>query len=374
LRRMPKGLVVVRWDDRIGTVVEASHPKELKEITPDVTMKIYGTHTLGKDIPTPDFLVAKIENLNLASFYGGLSVQHFVVLLLEPDEKSELYEDPLMEISFRIFEILEGKKYKKELEELFEYLQRYAKMSDEQKLALFLSDPNRYAIIDRLVVDGCVTKTELEEYVKKKTGRATEIDVSLAQLVKFGLVQTEWVEGLASECAFLTRDVFPLRVPSRTTIEKARKGLIPEEISSKYLSGVEGFFKGYADKITGSLEWINQDAPLVLWAIKDLTVTDVMTALQNGPVEIGDLLKLVKAPVKEVNKALSQLVNAEFVIKIKDNKGNRYALLKTEPRIASAFPDYIVNTVIKNYNNGLVPAAQVTRYLNILKESYPRGA
>jgi len=374
LRRMPKGLVVVRWDDRIGTVVEASHPKELKEITPDVTMKIYGTHTLGKDIPTPDFLVAKIENLNLASFYGGLSVQHFVVLLLEPDEKSELYEDPLMEISFRIFEILEGKKYKKELEELFEYLQRYAKMSDEQKLALFLSDPNRYAIIDRLVVDGCVTKTELEEYVKKKTGRATEIDVSLAQLVKFGLVQTEWVEGLASECAFLTRDVFPLRVPSRTTIEKARKGLIPEEISSKYLSGVEGFFKGYADKITGSLEWINQDAPLVLWAIKDLTVTDVMTALQNGPVEIGDLLKLVKAPVKEVNKALSQLVNAEFVIKIKDNKGNRYALLKTEPRIASAFPDYIVNTFIKNYNNGLVPAAQVTRYLNILKESYPRGA
>jgi predicted transcriptional regulator len=371
---MPKGLAVVRWDDRIGTVVDASYPKELKEITPDVTMKIYGTHTLGKDIPSPDFLVAKIENLNLASFYGGLSVQHFVVLLLEPDEKSELYEDPLMEISFRIFENLEGKKYRGELEELFEYLQRYAMMSDEQKLALFLSDPNRYAIIDRLVIDGSVTKTELEEYVKKKTGRAMEIDVSLAQLVKFGMVQTEWVEGLASECAFLTRDVFPMRVPSKTTIEKARKDSIPEGISTKYLSGVGKFFRDYAAKVTGSLEWISQDAPLVLWAIKDLTVSDVIAALRNGPVEIEKLPKLIKAPEKEVNKALSQLVNAEFVVKIKDKKGSKYALLKTEPRINSTFPDYIINTVIENYNNGLVPAAQVTRYLNILKENYPKGA
>jgi DNA-binding transcriptional ArsR family regulator len=370
---MPKGLAVVRWDDRIGTVVDASYPKEIKEITPDITMKIYGTHTLGKDIPSPDFLVAKIESLNIASFYGGLSVQHFVVLLLEPDEKSELYEDPLMEISFRIFENLEGKKYKGDLEELFEYLQRYAMMSDEQKLALFLSDPNRYAIIDRLVVDGSVTKTELEEYVKKKTGRAMEIDVSLAQLVKFGLVQTEWVEGLASECAFLTRDVFPMRIPSRNTIEMARKGAMQKEISEKYLSGVEKFFRDYAAKVTNSLEWINQDAPLVLWAIKDLTVSDVVAALRNGPVEVDKLSKLVKAPDKEVSKALSQLVNAEFVIKIKDKRGNKYALLRSEPRINSTFPDYIINTVIQNYNNGLVPPAQVTRYLNILKDNYPKG-
>ena len=187
---MPKGLVVVRWDDRIGTVVEASFPPKIHEITPDITMKIYGTHTLGKDVPTPDFVVAKVENLNIASFYGGLSIQHFVLLLLDPSERSELFEDPLMEISFKIFENIEGKKYRENLEELFEYLKRYSMMNEEQRLALFISDPNRYAIIARLVDEGSVTKNELAEYVKKMTGRAVEIDVSLAQLVKFGLVST----------------------------------------------------------------------------------------------------------------------------------------------------------------------------------------
>jgi DNA-binding transcriptional ArsR family regulator len=363
----------VRWDDRIGTVIEASFPPKIHEITPDVTMKIYGTHTLGKDIPTPDFVVAKVENLNIASFYGGLSIQHFVLLLLDPSEKSEVYEDPLMEISFKIFENIEGKKYKDNLEALFEYLKRYTMMNEEQRLALFISDPNRYAIIARLVDDGSVTKSELEEYVKKLTGRAVEIDVSLAQLVKFGLVSTEWVEGLASECVFLTRDVFPVRKPAMSIVEKAKENLLPKEIASEYLKEVKDFFNDYAKKITGSLDWVDQDAPLVLWAIKDLTVSDIVTVLRNDIVKVDDLVKQIKVPAKEISKALSQLLNAEFVTVLQDSKGVDYALLKTEPRILSTFPDYIVSTLVENYNNGLVPAAQATRYLSILKDNYPKG-
>lgn len=370
---MIKGLVVVRWDDRIGTVIEASYPPKIHEITPDVTMKIYGTHTLGKDVPTPDFVVAKVENLNIASYYGGLSVQYFVLLLLDPDEKSELYEDPLMEISFKIFENLEGKKYKEDLEGLFEYLKRYTMMNEEQRLALFISDPNRYAIIARLVDEGSVTKNELEDYVKKLTGRTVEIDVSLAQLVKFGLVSTEWVEGLTSECVFLTRDVFPIRKPAANIIEKAKKNLLPKEIASQYLSEAKEFFTDYANKINGSLEWIDQDAPLVLWAIKDVTVGDIVSLLRNDVIKVDDLVKLLKVPAKEVSKAMSALLSAEFVTVLQDSKGVDYALLKAEPRILSTFPDYIVGNIVENYGNGLVPAVQATRYLSILKENYPKG-
>jgi DNA-binding transcriptional ArsR family regulator len=368
-----KGLVVVRWDDRIGTVIEASYPPKIHEITPDITMKIYGTHTLGKDVPTPDFVVAKVENLNIASFYGGLSIQHFVLLLLDPSEKSELYEDPLMEISFKIFEKIEGKKYKENLEELFEYLKRYTMMNEEQRLALFISDPSRYAIIARLVDEGSVTKNELEDYVKKLIGHSVEIDVSLAQLVKFGLVSTEWVEGLSSECVFLLRDIFPLRKPAMNIVEKAKKDLIPKEIASQYLFEVKDFFNDYADKISGTLDWIDQDAPLVLWAIKDVTVGDIVSLLRNDVVKVDDLVKQIKAPPKEISKALSALLNAEFVTVLQDSKGVDYALLKTEPRILSTFPDYIVGSIVENYNNKLVPVAQATRYLSVLKDNYPKG-
>jgi predicted transcriptional regulator len=370
---MPRALVVVRWDDRVGTVVEASYPKDVPELTPDLTMKIYGTHTLGKDLPTPDFLVAKMENLNIASFYGGLAIQHFVLLLLEQDEKSELYEDPLMEISFQIFENIENKKYKETIKEVFEHLERYASMTDEQKLALFLSDPNRFAVLDRLVIDGSVTKTELAEYVKKKTGRSLEIDVSLAQLVKFGLVQTEWVEGLSSESVFLMRDVFPMRMPPKTIVEKAKKGLVPKEVAARYLSEVQDFFRDYADRLAGSLEWLNQEAPLVLWAVQDRNVGNIVQVLHNDALKVDELQGQIKASEKAFNKSLSELVNAEFVTLIKDDRGTEYALLKSEPRIISTYPDYTVNTVVDLYNKGLMPPPQVTRYLTVLEENYPKG-
>ena len=45
---MPVGMVVVRWDNRIGTVLEAKQPKNYK-ISPDLTMRIYGAHVLGEE-------------------------------------------------------------------------------------------------------------------------------------------------------------------------------------------------------------------------------------------------------------------------------------------------------------------------------------
>jgi DNA-binding transcriptional ArsR family regulator len=155
-------------------------------------------------------------------------------------------------------------------------------------------------------------------------------------------------------------------------VEKAQKNLLPKEIASQYLSEVKDFFNDYAKKIDGSLDWIDQDAPLVLWAIKDVTVSDIVSVLRNDIVKVDDLVKQIKAQPKEISKALSALLNAEFVTVLQDGKGEDYALLKTEPRIMSTFPNYIVGSIIENYNNGLVPAAQATRYLSILKDNYPK--
>jgi DNA-binding transcriptional ArsR family regulator len=162
-------------------------------------------------------------------------------------------------------------------------------------------------------------------------------------------------------------------MPARVIVEKARKGLMPKEVAAEYLSEVQSFFRDYAGRLGGSLEWLNQEAPLILWAVQDVNVSDMVRVLHNEAMKVDELREQIKISEKAFDKSLSELVNAEFVAVIKDSKGGEYALLKSEPRIISAYPDHIVNTAIDLYNKGLVQPAQITRYFTVLKESYPKG-
>ncbi|MHA1650929.1 MAG: hypothetical protein ACTSYB_12105 [Candidatus Helarchaeota archaeon] len=42
---MPYGIIMVRWDDKLGVVMEGMHPKTLK-ISEDHIMRIFTTHAI----------------------------------------------------------------------------------------------------------------------------------------------------------------------------------------------------------------------------------------------------------------------------------------------------------------------------------------
>ena len=107
---MPDGLVVVRWDNRIGTVLEAKVPSTLK-ISPDLTMRIYGAHVLGEE-RGPGFITMKVRELGIASYFSGTKLNYFVAILLNKDERGEDYEEGITEAAARIFSTIGGKKYK----------------------------------------------------------------------------------------------------------------------------------------------------------------------------------------------------------------------------------------------------------------------
>ena len=81
---MPKGAILVRWDDKLGIVLEARYPETLR-INENQLMRIFTTHAMGGGLS--GFLTMNIENLSVASYYSGLPPegqdQYYLALILD---------------------------------------------------------------------------------------------------------------------------------------------------------------------------------------------------------------------------------------------------------------------------------------------------
>ncbi|MFX0096230.1 MAG: hypothetical protein ACFE7E_00550 [Candidatus Hodarchaeota archaeon] len=357
---MPLGIILVRWDDRIGTIVEAKYPPDVKA-SPDLAMKIYGAHVLGER--GPGFLMMKVENLNVASYYSGLELNYFVALIMAPDEDAAVFEEGLTEVAGKIFTRVVKKEGKKALKEYYPQLVRFPTLTMEQKIALIFSDPSRALILDYLTREGNSTKADLEDLLKDVLRlKAIDIDALLSALIKMGMVTTEWVEGLPTECVFMTRDAFLMRVPPKNMFEKIRSGNIMEPLASRYVDEVTEYFKGYKPN--------QKDIKQISQALTVPDFYDVLNSLRNSQILRVQLPMMLNKNSNDVEKVVKQMIKEEFVASLKDDDGREWLFLKANPKIITFYPEYCAHIAAEKYNNQELPSRQAMRHLVILKENY----
>lgn len=357
---MPLGIILVRWDDRIGTVVEAKYPPDVKA-TPDLAMKIYGAHVLGER--GPGFLMMKVENLNIASYYSGLELNYFLALIMAPDEDASIFEEGLTEVAGKIFARVVKKEGKKALKEHYPQLVRFPTLTLEQRIALIFSDPSRALILDYLTKEGNTTKADLEDLLKDVLKlKVMNIDAVLSALIKMGMVTTEWVEGLPTECVFLTRDAILIRVPPKNIIEKVRNGSIIEPLASRYIDEVTKYFENYKPS-QRDIKQISQ-----ILTVPDFY--DVLDSLRNSQILRVQLPMVLNRNNNDIEKVVRKMIKQKFIASLKDEDGREWLFLKTDPKIITFYPEYCVKIAAEKYNNQEVPPRQAMRHLLILKENH----
>ncbi|MEM2145259.1 MAG: hypothetical protein QW279_07855, partial [Candidatus Jordarchaeaceae archaeon] len=102
---MPKGIVIIKWDDRVGPVITAKHPETIG-FDMDLAMKVYTTHLAGS---SPPFTVLDIGDWHIASYYLSHD-KHLFVLVLDADEHGEKYQEKLFAIAEKSKKLLDKKK------------------------------------------------------------------------------------------------------------------------------------------------------------------------------------------------------------------------------------------------------------------------
>jgi len=343
---LPIGMIVVKWDNRRGTVLEARFPPSLR-VDPDLTMKIYGSHVLG-EAREANLISIRVDDLRIISYFGGIEINRYVAILLSEAEDPEDYEEVVVEVASRIFDQIEGGEYLEHLEDLFKLIEQYPHMSIEQKVARLFLDPMKVFVLQKLREKGLMTLDQLSGEIKHAFGlRTVDMRSVLSPLVKLDLVVTRWIEGASSEVAFLVRDCEILRVPPRTK-------KVPRDIRSSVIA----LFSKYKPD--------SREAMVLARALTDPDTYRVLSCIRKkGVVSIEEIRDEVDIPSGELFDILGWLERNRFI----EMRGEEVFPL-SEPLLLIFFPEYQLRKMIELYGNVESWDEGLRQYLMLLKESY----
>ena len=100
---MPVGMVVMKWDDRVGAETLSKYPDELA-VTDKTLMQVYSTHEYSGETGMISLMVG---SLNIASYYTGADNSIYLLLILNLDEDPDAYEGGLADVSRSILQNLD---------------------------------------------------------------------------------------------------------------------------------------------------------------------------------------------------------------------------------------------------------------------------
>lgn len=119
---MPKGLIIIQWDDEVGTKLLAKYPQNLK-IPSKTLLNIYTNHRLNNT--KPNFASLSLRDMKVLSFFSGMGKEfiiasNFVIaFLFSRNETSMAFKELLKKSSAEILDHLADKQYEKQLPKIF---------------------------------------------------------------------------------------------------------------------------------------------------------------------------------------------------------------------------------------------------------------
>ncbi|MFX0023473.1 MAG: hypothetical protein ACFE9S_14200 [Candidatus Hermodarchaeota archaeon] len=356
---MPIGLVVMRWNERVGTEIMNKYPDEM-EITDKTLMQIYSTHEYSGE---SGLISLMIGSLNIASYYTGPENEYYVILLLNVDEDPDSYEEGLVDVSRVILQNLNDDAYFKMIPSLFQRLSVYPTLNTEQKLAFTYSDEVKRMIIDRLRVDGAVSKSEITIWLKDQYKQGfLNIDADIMELIKREIIKQVSVKGMPSELLFLIKDIVCMRVPPVKLVKDPLDRGLPSTLVDNYKIEVRKFFQNYHPTEADNLR--------VLDVLTNPQVYETLRLLRTTIVTRNDLEKLKKRGVDDLDNALKMLWETQIIQIFRDENENEYYALLSDFYIDLIFPKYLMNVIKEKYEKKSKAEPVLIEYLTILEDNY----
>jgi hypothetical protein len=124
----------MKWDARAGADIIVQYPSDF-QLNPKIMMQIYSLHeTLGK-VGTATL---NSEIGNFFSYYAGSELGKYLILVLQPDDDSVMYEDALVGLAPEYVRLQTKEEEIEKISLLYDRLYACPIYGLTQKLALIL--------------------------------------------------------------------------------------------------------------------------------------------------------------------------------------------------------------------------------------------
>ncbi|MBY9007866.1 MAG: hypothetical protein KGD63_14080 [Candidatus Lokiarchaeota archaeon] len=356
---MPVGLVIMKWNERVGTELIDQYPEELN-ISDKTLMQVYSTHEYSGEAGLISLMVG---SLNIASYYTGPDSQYYILLLLNIDEDPDSFEGGLADASRTILQNLEDDAYKEFIPALFRRISIYPTLNTEQQLAMTYENEVKRMIISRLQDEGVVSKSELSVWLKDRYKQGfVDIENLLNDLIKKELIKETSVKGMPSELIFLTNDIIMIRRPPIELLKDPSDHGLPSHLVEDYKMECKKFFSEYRPSTEDNLK--------IIGLITNPQVYETIRLLRTAIVTKNDLEKLKKKGVEDLNDVLKLLWENRMTHVFQDQHGNEYYTLLSDFVIERVFPKYLLNIIKKQYEQKSKADEVLVEYINVLEDTF----
>ncbi len=356
---MPIGLVLMRWDERIGAETLAKYPEELL-VTDKTLMQVYSTHEYNQEAGMISLMAGAST---IASYFSGPDHSLYVILVLTVDEDPDTFEDGLADVCRLVVQNMEGEAYRQILPSLFQRVSIYPKLDEEQRLMMLYFDETKRVVIQRLREEGSVARSEVAVWLKDlyKTG-FIDLESIVSSFVKAGIVKQISVKQLAVETLFLCGDIMTYRQPAINIVRNPIPRGMPAELEEDYITECKTLFSSYEPNDGDNLTMVD--------TLLDPQTYEAVKLLRQAVVTRDDLEKLQKKGVEDLEMVLKRLWDANFLAVMQDPAGNEYYALKSDICIKKVFPEYILNAIRQDYNDKVKNEMVLMEHLAILEDTY----
>jgi len=355
----PLGLILMKWDERIGAELISKYPEDVN-VSDKTLMQIYGAHEYSGERG----LVSLIRgNLNVLSYYTGPESAYYIVLILSIDDDPDMYEGAMPNIAQLILQHLDEDYYLQMIPSLFQRLSVYPSLTEEQNLLYYYQDDIKRMVINILRDYGVITKSELTIWVKdSELEGIIDLEAILADLIKIELIKVTSVKGIPSELIFLTKDFFMLRVPPDTLFKDPMSHGLPAQLTKIYQDEVQKFFNEYQPTEEDNIE--------LLSILIDPEVYETIRLLRTAIVTMKDFEKLKNKGVSDIYRVLKKLWDTNLIKIFKDENGTEYYTLLTDFYIDIFFPKYLLNVIKRTHEQKSKADKVLLEYLSLLEDMY----
>jgi len=107
---MPVGILLIRWDDKLGTTLVAKYPDKFK-FPSKILMNIYSQHR--SQSTDPSFVTLTLTNMKISSFFSGMdenfigASNYIIALVLRRDENPNAFREILKKAAAKILKNVE---------------------------------------------------------------------------------------------------------------------------------------------------------------------------------------------------------------------------------------------------------------------------
>lgn len=105
MESLPIGILLIRWDDKLGTTLIAKYPEKLK-FPSRILMNIYSQHRAQS--MDPSFVTMTLTDMKISSFFSGMdenfigASNYIIALMLRRDEPPQIFREVLKKAAAKI--------------------------------------------------------------------------------------------------------------------------------------------------------------------------------------------------------------------------------------------------------------------------------